>query len=54
VVYPAAGLIATAKTRAAAVLEVNLAASGASHLADVSLLGPSGEVLPRLVEQSGR
>jgi NAD-dependent deacetylase len=50
VVYPAANLIPLARARGAKVVEVNLERTAASALADVSLLGPSGEVLPRLIE----
>jgi NAD-dependent deacetylase len=50
VVYPAAGLITTARLGGGAVVECNLQRTAASHLADVSLFGPSGVVLPRLLE----
>jgi NAD-dependent deacetylase len=54
VVYPAAGLIPTAKRVAGAtVVEVNLARTDASVAADVHLFGPSGELLPRLLERLG-
>lgn len=56
VVHPAASLIPIAKRRkhsAAKVIEVNLTKTEASWLADVGLYGPSGEVLPRLVEKLG-
>lgn len=49
VVYPAAGLIAHAKQRGAAVIEVNVEATDASAFVDLSLIGPSGVVLPVLV-----
>jgi len=48
-VYPAAGLVWDAKHHGAAVIEVNLEATDASDVADVSLWGKSGEILPRLV-----
>jgi NAD-dependent deacetylase len=51
VVYPAAGLVETARSQGAGVIEVNLPATPASSLADVGLYGPSGELLPRLVEK---
>jgi NAD-dependent deacetylase len=51
VVYPAAGLISTARLGGAAVVECNLSRTAASHLADVRLFGPSGRTLPRLVER---
>jgi NAD-dependent deacetylase len=35
------------------VIEINLAKTEASTLADIGLYGPSGVVLPRLVEQVG-
>jgi NAD-dependent deacetylase len=52
VVYPAAGLIGMARGRGAAVIEVNLQPTAVSHRVDVGLYGPSGEVLPRLVERA--
>lgn len=50
VVYPAAGLIDVARSVCASVIEVNLAETAASHAADMGLYGPSGQILPRLVE----
>jgi len=50
-VYPAAGLIATAHEHKARVIEVNLQATPATQGVDVSLLGPSGTVLPELVRR---
>ncbi len=52
VVYPAAGLIGMARGRGASVIEVNLRPTAVSHRIDVGLYGPSGEVLPRLVERA--
>jgi NAD-dependent deacetylase len=54
VVYPAAGLIGTARARGCPVVEVNLEPTAVSHRVDVGLYGPSGEVLPRLVERAAR
>jgi NAD-dependent deacetylase len=54
VVHPAASLIPIARrtrTPGAKVIEVNMARTEASFLADVGLYGPSGQVLPRLVER---
>lgn len=53
VVYPAASLISIAKRRAipAKVIEVNLTRTEASASADISLYGPSGVTLPKLVER---
>lgn len=53
VVYPAAGLIDVARDAGARVIEVNLEETAASRRADVSLFGPSGEVLPQLFEKLG-
>ncbi len=56
VVYPAASLIPIAKrsrSPGARVIEVNVQRTEASRLADVGLYGPSGVVLPRLVERLG-
>jgi len=56
VVHPAASLIPIAKRGrppGAKVIEVNLTETEASRLADVGLYGPSGVVLPRLVEKLG-
>jgi NAD-dependent deacetylase len=54
VVYPAAGLIGMARARGCPVVEVNLEPTAVSHRVDVGLYGPSGEILPRLVERAGR
>ena len=51
VVYPAAGLIDVARSQGASVIEINIAATAASSVADVSLYGPSGQILPRLVQR---
>ncbi|MFI5165903.1 MAG: NAD-dependent deacetylase [Thermoanaerobaculales bacterium] len=48
VVYPAAGLVEVAAARGAKVIEVNPEASAKADLADVSLRGPAGELLPQL------
>jgi NAD-dependent deacetylase len=56
VVYPAAGLISLAKhgkSPGATIIEVNLAPTDASELADVGLYGKSGELLPQLCERLG-
>ncbi|MHC4948201.1 MAG: SIR2 family NAD-dependent protein deacylase [Planctomycetota bacterium] len=49
VVYPAAGLIGLAKSAGAKVVIVNTESSDASDLADVELLGPAGEIVPRVL-----
>jgi NAD-dependent deacetylase len=51
IVYPAAGLIDLARSGNVRVIEVNLAPTDASRLADVCLYGPSGQVLPQLVQR---
>jgi NAD-dependent deacetylase len=51
IVYPAAGLIELARSGKARVIEVNLAPTDASRLADVCLVGPSGQILPQLVQR---
>ena len=48
-VYPAAGLVRLGRDYDAKVIEVNLERTPASDHADETLLGPSGQVLPRLV-----
>ncbi|MGL6072690.1 MAG: SIR2 family NAD-dependent protein deacylase [Fimbriiglobus sp.] len=45
VVYPAAGLVHTAKRAGAKVLEFNLTKTDASSYADIGVYGPSGETL---------
>jgi NAD-dependent deacetylase len=52
VVYPAAGLIQTARLGDVRVIEVNLDRTEASPLMDVCLTGPSGAILPELVRRS--
>jgi NAD-dependent deacetylase len=59
VVHPAASLVPIAKEKAswndiragATIIEVNLTQTEASALADIGLYGPSGQVLPRLVDR---
>ena len=54
VVQPAAHLPALAKRNGAYVLEVNPEPTPISGLADETLLGKAGEVLPRIVDAVGR
>jgi NAD-dependent protein deacetylase/lipoamidase len=49
VVYPAAGLARLAKSSGARVVEINVAETPLSREIDEFLLGPSGELLPRLI-----
>jgi NAD-dependent deacetylase len=51
VVYPAAGFPGVAKRAGARVIEVNPEATPVTYDADVSLRGPAGDVLPKLVER---
>lgn len=53
VVHPAASLIPIARRKGASVIEVNLTPTEASVYADVGLYGPSGVMLPKLVERLG-
>ena len=48
VVYPAAGLAAEARRRGAFTVEINLEATPASNLLDLSIQAPAEEVLPKL------
>jgi NAD-dependent deacetylase len=54
VVYPAAGLVEAARRVGARVIEVNLERTAASGAADVGLYGPSGVLLPRIVQVLGK
>lgn len=49
-VYPAASLIDLARQRGKPIIECNPTETAASGLADVRLVGPSGEILPQLVD----
>ena len=51
VVYPAASLVQVAKSNRAFLVEVNIEETEASSIADVSLFGESGKVLPQIVER---
>jgi NAD-dependent deacetylase len=50
VVEPAASLARRASSRGATVVEVNLERTPLTQVADVTVLGPAGVVLPLLVE----
>ncbi|VTS03789.1 SIR2 family NAD-dependent protein deacylase [Tuwongella immobilis] len=52
VVYPAAGLVPLAmrKQPPATVIEINLTKTAASEYVDLGLYGPSGEMLPKLLQ----
>jgi NAD-dependent deacetylase len=51
IVYPAAGLTSLARGNGADTIEINLTRTAASREADVVLLGPSGTILPALLER---
>jgi NAD-dependent deacetylase len=51
VVYPAAGLIDAAREAGAAVIEVNLEATVATRRGALALQGPSGVILPQLMQR---
>jgi len=58
VVHPAASLIPIARNggtrrRSATIIEINLTRTEASDHADIGLYGPSGQILPRIVEGLG-
>jgi NAD-dependent deacetylase len=48
-VYPAASLVPYAQNNGAAVIEVNLDDTPFSESVDISLRGPAGEILPRII-----
>lgn len=51
VVYPAASLVHVAKSNGAFLVEINIEETEASSIADVSLFGESGKILPAIVEK---
>jgi NAD-dependent deacetylase len=51
VVYPAAGLILTAKRSGAFLAEINIEETEISRLSDISFFKPSGQVLPEIVNE---
>src|SRR5262249_532008 len=53
VVYPAAGLPITAKRSGARVIEVNPEMTDVSFVADITLLGKAGEILPQFLKELG-
>jgi NAD-dependent deacetylase len=53
VVYPAASLPMAAKQSGAKVIEVNPEMTDISLLADVTLLGKAGEILPQFIRERG-
>jgi NAD-dependent deacetylase len=53
VVYPAAGLPVSAKQAGARVIEVNPEMTDISFLADYTVLGRAGEVLPQFLKERG-
>jgi len=52
VIFPAAGLAYVAKNSGASIIEINIESTPASQIADVSLFGPSGVILPEILEYS--
>lgn len=51
VVYPAAGLVPLARRAGAKVIEVNIEDTPLTGSVDCALRGPSGEVLPKLIQE---
>ncbi len=49
-VHPAAGLIDLAIDAGAKTVEINVAPTPASHMVDIPLRGPAGEILPQIVQ----
>jgi len=54
VVYPAAGLVYTAKRAGAFIVEVNIEPTEISSIVNVSFFGESGTILPQIVEEVKR
>jgi NAD-dependent deacetylase len=54
VVYPAASLAPLALSRGARVIEINTEETPLSGAAAISLRGPSGELLPLLIESASK
>ena len=51
IVYPAAGLIYTAKASGAFIVEINIEETSLTSLANYSFFGKAGEILPALFDQ---
>jgi NAD-dependent deacetylase len=51
VVYPAASIIQTAKLNNSTIIEINIEETEATHLAHFSFIGPSGVILPKILDQ---
>jgi NAD-dependent deacetylase len=51
IVYPAAGLVYTAKQSGATIVEVNIEETPLSSIADYSFFGKAGEILPEILEE---
>lgn len=51
VVYPAAGLVYTAKRAGSYIVEVNIEETEVSSIADISFYGEAGKVLPEILEE---
>lgn len=51
VVYPAAGLVYTAKRAGSYIVEVNIEETEVSSIADISFFGEAGKVLPEILEE---
>jgi len=51
VVYPAAGLIYTAKYSGSVIVEINIEETDLSGFADYSFIGKAGEILPKILDE---
>ena len=49
VVYPAAGLVYSAKQGGAVIVEINIEQTEVSSIADYSFFGESGKILPEIL-----
>ncbi len=54
VVYPAAGLVSTAKQSGAALVEINIEETEISSISDYSFFGEAGTVLPIILQEYKR
>lgn len=50
-VYPAAGLVYTAKQSGSTIVEINIEETPLSSIANYSFFGKAGEILPRILEE---
>ena len=51
IVYPAAGLVYTAKASGSIIVEINIEETTLSNIVDYSFFGKAGEILPKIFDQ---